>query len=128
MDLGLLFFAQPEADGSTSLRVSLESWAIKTSGIHVNPFHPGDFLGQIDPRTAHPDVVTVGHNLYRVFGANRILGQERPKLINLQIPGAIPVLSFKVLTDGGLGVYLPPSGFGPLAQLAVQRELTDLTK
>jgi hypothetical protein len=131
LDLRLLFFAQKEANGSTTLRMALNHYSIKTTSYRV---HPVDIVGYFNPLAANPDVSAVTHEIYDVFGPDTLprriedLGSVRPKLINLEIPEAVNVLSFKVQPDGGLMVYLKPDFAGALGRLAIQRELDAAAK
>ena len=58
------------------------------------------------------------------FGA----GVSSVKLIDVTIPAAVPVLSFKVLKEGALELFLQPGGGAPLVQLAVQLAIDRLAK
>jgi hypothetical protein len=109
MDLQILFFAQ-EASGSTSLRVRLvdSRWTVTDP----NPFGTG------------------GTTLTLRSRLKEAVDRFAPsvKLIDPDIPAVVSVLSFKVLADGGLKLFLPPDGGGALVQLAVQRAFDQLAR
>jgi hypothetical protein len=106
VDLHFLFFTRKEADGSTSLWRSLDH---STASITLKGTDESGSLEYIRGM--------IKEDYYRVF---------RPvKLTTLKIPAAVPVLSFKVLPDGSLKLYLKPGGSAALVQLAVQREFDD---
>jgi hypothetical protein len=105
LDLSLLFFAQKEADGSTTLRVALQ----KHSGYATGRGDVEGLWKWVDDLFVKP------------FAAPR-------KLINVTIPASVPVLSLKVLADGTIKLCLPPGGGAPLTQLAVQLALDRLAK
>jgi hypothetical protein len=110
LDLTFLFFSQKEADGSTSLRVQLV-----------------DQSGYVTGMSDRSNRVTSGY-LDTVF----IQPFKSPrKLIGVTIPAIVKVLSFKVLPDGGLQLYLQPdgpNGGAALVQLAVQLALNRLAQ
>jgi hypothetical protein len=50
------------------------------------------------------------------------------KLIDVTIPAAVPVLSFKVLEDGRLKLFMKPGDGSSVVQLAVQLAFDRLAK
>jgi hypothetical protein len=97
LDLSLLFFAQKEADGSTTLRVALQ----KHSGYVAGRGNVEGLGKWVDDTFVKPFA-------------------SPPTLINVKIPASVPVLSLKVLEDGTIKLCLRPGGGAPLTQLAVQ--------
>lgn len=108
LHLYLRFFSQREADGSTTLRVGLQRYEYLIRGAN----------GTGDANRTLQELL--------VYFVNRF---DTPrKLINLQIPKAVNILSFKVQPAGGITVYLQPDFAGALAAAAIQRELNNLVK
>jgi hypothetical protein len=108
LHLYLRFFSQKEADGSTTLRI----------GLHRYEYNIRGATSQGDANRTLQELL--------VYFVNRF---DTPrKLINLQIPGAVNVLSFKVQSAAGIMVFLQPDFAGALAAAAIQRELNDLVK
>jgi hypothetical protein len=98
MDLRLLFYGKKEADGSTSLWVALDHWHIYTSGI------------------GHDDLLNgLKNGILNIFASPVKLGDN--------IPAACNLLSFKMMPDGGLTIFLQPGGAAALCQLAIQNQL-----
>jgi hypothetical protein len=121
LDLRLLFFAQKEANGSTTLRVALDRADIETSGFQARFVSVSTLINGLD---TNRDVESVVRKLSAVFPPSDV----RPKLVNLELPAAVNVLSVKVQKDGSLKVYLQPDLGGALGALALQRELDTAAK
>jgi hypothetical protein len=106
MDLELSFFTQKEADGSTSLRMKYVEHSLSIG----QP--PSDY-----------DELWVGGILHPFMAPGwdyRTRPNPRPlKLIDMTIPAAVPVVSFKVMDDGRIKLLLQPGGGAPLVVQAV---------
>jgi hypothetical protein len=109
LHMNLLFFAQKEGDGSTSLRMVATDHSIA-----VTPGILPVILGAVDAK----DI--------RDFVEAAFVPSYSRQLIGLRIPAGVNVLSFKVLSDGGIQLYLQPGGGAPQVQQAVQSALNAL--
>ena len=99
LDLVFFFYTQKEADGSTSLRVELDN----------------DSKGSLSVSHDYTSDDTSGFFLYLVTHTFH----DPVKLIDLTIPAAVPVVSFKVMEDGRIKLLLQPGGGAPLVVQAV---------